>query len=382
MNFACQFTNEPDATCRKDAITKIARFFAEAGKRRGNKPEQTLRLLLDGKPGTFDAVARTEAVAAVESVYSKKLNLDWMAAGLTAEALAGMVIPETVYVVPGLIPQGVAILAGRPKIGKSWLLLKAGYDVAAGKRVLNLTDVDAAGVLYLALEDGPRRIKDRQRQLLYDRAPPANMHFFTDWPRLDEGGNERLAAWFDLHPDTQLVVIDTLQRVKPRTNGKANLYESDYAALAGLQKLAGEYGVAIVLVHHLRKGLAFEDPLEAVNGSTGLTGCADTVLVLQRGRGECDGVLHVMGRDIPEARYALRFTGVEWAIIGDADEVALSESRREIKALLKGSGAPMRACEIVTALKAAGRNEHTTRNILAKMVEDGEIKRDGQHYIT
>jgi hypothetical protein len=154
---------------------------------------------------------------------------------------------------------------------------------------------------------------------LGDTPWPKRLTFLTGCPRLDEEGLELIEQWIASVPRPRLIQIDTLQKVrKPRGNGQS-LYEADYQAVAPLQELAGKRGIAIILVHHVRKEDA-ADPLDMVSGSTCLTGAADTILVLNR---DSIGVtLYGRGRDIDEIEKAVSFDQVtgRWAIEGDADE--------------------------------------------------------------
>src|SRR4029079_4707648 len=125
----------------------------------------------------------------------------------------------------------------------------------------------------LALEDNQRRLQSRLRKMLQDEPPPERLHMETQWPREDEGGVEALDAWLGLHPETILVVIDTLAKFRPR--GVDAKYSDDYAALEGLQQLAGRRGLAIFLMPHDRRAFS-HDGLDNVTGPLGTAGAADT----------------------------------------------------------------------------------------------------------
>ncbi len=226
------------------------------------------------------------------------------------------------WAVPELLPSGVTILAGRPKLGKSWLALGLALAIAAGGRALGQIPVEPGEVLYLALEDGPRRLQERLQALLDSRPPPARLHFATRWPRLDAGGLEALDTWLAGHPDARLIVVDTLKRVRPREPATARLYDADYDAVAGLQELAQRHRVCILLIHHTRKAEA-DDPLDLISGTTGLTAGADGALVLRRTRGASDAELVGCHRDLPaDLSLALRWDHAitNWILVGDAEE--------------------------------------------------------------
>jgi hypothetical protein len=239
-----------------------------------------------------------------------------------------------------LLVEGLFILAGRPKLGKSWLVLNFAVAIASGGYALGTIRVEAGDVLYCALEDGPRRLQQRLRKALGRDSVPDNLFFATEWRTFDRGGLEDLAAWIKAHPNVRLIVFDTLERVRPTEDPKARLYHSDYQAVQGLQELAKQFGVCILVVHHTRKAES-SDHLDLVSGSTGLTGAADGVLILKRARGEADATLTANGRDFPDTELALKFDGelCDWRALGDAAEYRLSNERRDVLDLLRRSDA-------------------------------------------
>src|SRR5215207_710344 len=219
---------------------------------------------------------------------------------VSATELMAIEFPEPRWIVPGIVPEGTTILAGKPKMGKSWLALGTSVAVAAGGVALGTKRVERGAVLYLALEDNPRRLQSRLKKLLPGGAAPEGLELATEWPRLGDGGLDALEAWLNTHPDARLVVIDTLAKFRTGQTGKS-LYKEDYEAVEPLVELAAHHNVAILIVHHLRK-LGADDPLDQVSGSMGLTGGADGALVLNRERGRADAYLYVTGRDIEEEK--------------------------------------------------------------------------------
>jgi hypothetical protein len=217
--------------------------------------------------------------------------------------------------------------------------------------------------------------------LLVDREfeAPRRLEVTTDWPQLDEGGVEALDGWLDKRPDTRLIVVYTLKKIRPRETGSRGVYDLDYEALEPLVPLASGRGVAILVVHHLRK-LEAGDPLDMISGSTGLTGGVDGAMVLKRDRGKQDATLVVDGRDIEEpAELALRWDAeiASWSLMGDAEEYRQSEERRRILELLERMDAPMWPKDIAEALE---KNRSTTRVLLANMKQDGQVQDTGQGY--
>jgi AAA domain len=300
---------------------------------------------------------------------------------MSAADLMQLELPEAKWAVPGVLPEGVTILAGKPKIGKSWLGLGLGIAVGAGGRALGQIAVEAGDALYMGLEDNLRRLQKRMGKMLAgsDEAP-RRLEVVTEWPQLDEGGVEALDAWLDKKPDARLVVVDTLKKIRPREAGSRSVYDLDYEALEPLVPLASGRGVAILVVHHLRK-LEAGDPLDMISGSTGLTGGVDGAIVLKRDRGKQDATLVVDGRDIEEpAELALRWDAeiASWSLMGDAEEYRQSEERRRIIELLQCMEEPMWPKEIAEALE---KNRSTTRVLLANMKQDGQVEDTGQGYV-
>jgi hypothetical protein len=290
--------------------------------------------------------------------------------------------PPIRWVVPDILPEGVTLLAGKPKLGKSWLAMDLCLGVAHGGAVLGTKRVEGGACLYLALEDSPRRLQRRLKGLMAGggeaggEEAPDGFEFATEWPRVGEGCEEKLRGWLEVHPGARLVVIDTLKKVRPRTDVRKGIYDADYEALEPLLPLAAEFGVAVVVVHHTRKTPG-ADPLEEVSGSYGLSGGVDGVLVMKRERGSRDAFLHVTGRDIEEeAELALRWdtSMVRWTLLGNAEEHRRSEERKQISAKLGEVGEPMSATDIAIEI---GKKVDGVRKLVRKMVRDGELAKVG-----
>ena len=167
---------------------------------------------------------------------------------IDGETLMSKPLQPLNFVVDTLISQGLHILAGSPKVGKSWLALWLAVTVAKGEPVWGLP-VKQGTTLYLCLEDSQLRIQNRLFDVTED-APP-NVHFCTESRILGDGLVEQLEQFLGEHLDTVLVIIDTLQMI--RNAGYDNTYANDYRDLSALKKLADAHGIAILLIHHLRK---------------------------------------------------------------------------------------------------------------------------------
>ncbi|MDQ3477405.1 MAG: helicase RepA family protein [Actinomycetota bacterium] len=226
--------------------------------------------------------------------------------------------PPLVWVVPGLIPEGMSLVIGGPKIGKSWLALGIGLAVAAGGKVLGSVSVGAPRpVLLLALEDGDRRLQERSRRLLADQPLPPLLNYMT---RIEPGcAVTTIEAWLEqLDPDVQpLVILDTLGKVMPPTAPGESPYQRDYRVAGRLQQIAADRpGMALMALHHDRKAVT-EDFVDSVSGTNGIAGAADTLIVMTRPRTEDRGLFKVTGRDVTEREYAVQTNNGIWTLIGD-----------------------------------------------------------------
>jgi hypothetical protein len=250
----------------------------------------------------------------------------------TADELMATEFPEPKWAVPGIISEGVNLLAGPPKVGKSWLSLGLALSVAAGGTAMDSVPVDGGPVLYLALEDTPRRLQTRMGKILGNNRAPSGLTLATSCPPLPQGGNEAIAQWIERNHEARMVVIDVFAKMRGNSAPGASAYDADYAAVGHAKRIADHYGIAVVLVHHVRKA-ASDDFLAEVSGTNGLAGAADATLVLKRARGQADGVLHVTGRDVDEAEYALRFyaeAGAWQLLEGPAADHTIGDTRATI----------------------------------------------------
>lgn len=313
--------------------------------------------------------------AAQEGPVPARRRVSWTAAELMAHEF-----PPQRWAVPGIIAEGLTIIAAPPKAGKSWLALGLAVAVASGGVALGRVPVDEGDVLYLALEDVPRRLQERLRLVLGDAPAPARLTITTECEAIPTGGAERLRRWLAAHPDARLVVVDVLARVRGRSNDRATLYENDYRAAAQLKALADEFAVAFVVIHHTRKAAA-DDFLDALSGSQGLAGAADAVVVLSRARGQAQAVLRVTGRDVEEAEYALSFDGSTgtWQLLdGPAAHYQVSDERRRILEAVSGADGigPKAIAEV------SGVGYDVVRHLVRKLVDEGLLDTDGAgHYL-
>lgn len=249
----------------------------------------------------------------------------------TSAELSMMDLPPVEYVVPGIIPEGLTLLVAPPKVGKSWMVLGIALAAAEGGNVFGAIPVDRRPVLYLALEDGQRRLQSRQRKLGIDHGPDGLMFL----PRLDTPAVAAIRAYLDRHAsDHPLVILDTLGKVRG-TYGGNDAYGHDYSQMSALKDLVDAApGSSLLVVHHTNKGEK-TDFLDSVSGTQGLAGAADSILAIKRSRGTGDATLHVTSRDAAEGEYAVTMTDGVWTLDGDGlrDAAQRAQVRRQTSGL-------------------------------------------------
>ncbi len=300
---------------------------------------------------------------------------------ISARDLDALELDPPKMIVENLIPAGLSILAGRPKRGKSWMALSIALSVASGGPALGSEKVCRGSVLVGALEDSPARMKSRLARLLGDgETLPVGLHLMNQAPRIGAGLLEALTSWLDAHDDAAMIVLDTYQKIRaPRARG-VDPYEADYAALEGLQRLALERGIGIVVLHHTRKASkeGDSDPFDTIHGSTAIFGVADAALVIAPSpAGQNGAILHVTARDFSADDRALTFDEGIWTIDANTRpaEFALASGRKAILDLIRARG-PLAPKEMLESL--SGTSYGNLRKTLTLMREAGQVFQDGR----
>lgn len=299
----------------------------------------------------------------------------------TADQLMAAEFPEPKWAVPGILAEGVNLLAGPPKVGKSWLSLGLSLAVAAGGYAFDSVPVQGGPVLYLALEDTPRRLQTRMRKILGGQAAPSQLTLVTECPPFPQGGSDAIAGWLKRNPDARMVVIDVFAKMRGPAPQGVSQYDADYVAVGYAKRIADHYGIAVVLVHHVRKQ-GSDDFLTEVSGTNGIAGAADATLVLKRARGQADGILHVTGRDVDEAEYALRFQAASgaWQMLdGPASDHTIGDTRAAILRYVRENPG-VRPRDIAAALPDIDAD--TVRRYCSRMAGVGQLAKDagGRYY--
>jgi hypothetical protein len=289
----------------------------------------------------------------------------------SAAELEKQTLPEMSWIIEGLLPEGLVIFGGKPKKGKSWLALKIALACARGKKFFG-QEVREREVLYLGLEDGPRRLRDRLLKLAKGKDLPEKL-LIADASQNEtvcNGGVESIEAFLDSNESVKLVIIDVLGRIMPKQRRKETQYQYEYSYIASLQKICVERKICILAVVHTRKAEA-EDPYDCISGTLGVTGASDTVWVLKSpNTNEVSGILHVTGRELMEKKLALKLVDGNWIKLSEPPEAyEVSNTRRKIISYLRieGKGTPI---NISKALKIKAG---TVRKLLGDMLKDHQV---------
>lgn len=308
------------------------------------------------------------------------------------DSLMTMTFPDLAWHIPNVIPEGFTLLVGAPKVGKSWLVLGMVLATATGGKVLG-ERLEPRPVLYLSLEDSERRLQSRGHALGYGLS---DAHALSPWSyvtNLPAGvpASDVIRRWVDTLPDLDpapMIVVDTLGRVRGARRPSESPYDHDYRIGAAIKLVADEIpGSSLSAVHHDRKAES-ADFVDAVSGTNGLAGSADTIVVLRRERNKPDGVILVTGRDVNEAAYGVTFADGHWALIGGTWAAAQASAARV--SAVAGRGDLAQRIVAWLDLNAAGtpkeiaialdEQPNTVKQSLYRMYSDGLLDRAGGSY--
>jgi hypothetical protein len=308
------------------------------------------------------------------------------ASGTNAGQLKAMAFNPVQFLVINLIPsEGVTLICAKPKSGKSWLVLDLALASTMNRITLGESRPLQGSVLYLALEDSLRRLRSRIDRLLPSSVTkwPEHLRLETEWKRVDDGGLDDIRKWVEgervAGRTVAFVAVDVLKIVRPATVKGKPAYEADYDALTGLQRLARDLSIAILVVHHTRKADS-DDLLDKVSGTFGLSGAADTILILEK---RSNGwVFDVRGRDVSSDELAAEFNKdtCRWAVLGSAAEVHQTSERNAVLAIFREHGSPL-TVELVTEhladLSPTQSHSHSAvKQILSRMARNGLLRRE------
>ena len=287
---------------------------------------------------------------------------------ISADTLFYQPLDHPKMLIDGILSNGLAILSGDSKIGKSWMVLWLCLKISQGEPVWGLPTAKT-DVIYLALEDNDWRIQQRMQDLVDE--PPKNLHFGFSCGKLGAELESQIKAVLDDNPNTGLLFLDTLQMVRDNVSSRVNAYAQDYKDLSALKKIADDHKMCIFLVHHNRKEHDGSNVFNDMTGSTGIAGVADTCMVLRKeDRFGNDAVLSITGRDIEEKRLKLTMRKNVWEVTEALDTSALRRERipqflfQIADYLLKEKS----FTGTVTELLAAIGDETTKANVASKLI--------------
>ena len=242
---------------------------------------------------------------------------------VTAESIYYKLFKPSSMIVEDLIPKGLTILGGTSKIGKSWMALDLAISVATGTPFLG-KPTTKTGVLYFCLEDTALRIRNRMYEMV--DTPPDNLYFSTSTERLGNGFVRDIVSFLREHPDVELIIIDTLQKIRGSDEGSGT-YAKDYEEIARLKEIADLNGKAVLVIHHLTKKRDRFEPYNEIVGSAAITGASDTNMVLKKPEGSRTAELYVRGRDIEERKLILEFCFPRWNVLEEIRSYELEQER-------------------------------------------------------
>jgi len=229
-------------------------------------------------------------------------------------------LPPLNIVVDDLLHQGITIMAGSPKVGKSWASLYLCIATIKGQPFLGF-QTNKCECLYLALEDSDRRIQDRVNKILNGEPLPPGFYYSTKCSTIDTGLIEELENFIEEKPNAKLIIIDTLQKIRGNQSRSDSCYSYDYKEIAKLKEFADKHKICILAIHHLRK-MKDSDVFNQISGSTGLTGSADTMIVLNKIENTNEVELSVTGRDVRSIEKTIKFNTktFKWEVLYDVEE--------------------------------------------------------------
>ena len=225
--------------------------------------------------------------------FFKKIDPSYMKT-VTMQELYQDIYSKKPPVIEGLLYQGTYLFVGSPKIGKSFFMAQLAYHVSTGTPLWDYP-VKKGTVLYLALEDDYRRLQERMYRM-FGTDSTENLYFSVSSKPLGNGLTDQLSGFIREHPDTTLVIIDTLQKIR-EVDSDSYSYAKDYEIINQLKQFSDSWGICLLLVHHTRKQKS-SDNFDMISGTNGLLGCADGAFMLYKAtRTSNKATLEISGRD-------------------------------------------------------------------------------------
>ena len=284
--------------------------------------------------------------------------------------------PRTI--VDGLLTEGMVLFGGKPKRGKSWLMLDLALSVGTGSPVWRHFEVpEPQAVLYISLEDGRDDVRERLLTIRPGATDTGMLEFLYDFPRLSEGGLEKLRGYAE-SGRYRLIIVDVLARIEPPgKTGSDKTYHDIYDMLAPLQKIRQQHPLSMILVTHLRKAEA-HDVFDGLHGSVAYQGAQDALWVLERPLKSASGVMHILGRRGPQQGLHLSFTGEHWEFVGHDEDVRESQEAQDILDLIEEHQRSLSISQVVKYLSQPRTRYRATQMIMHRLSRKGTLVRVGR----
>lgn len=362
------FDKKIDQGKRHDSLIKLAGMYKS---HRFNEAFTISALLGWNKSNVNPPLPESEVIAQVRDIFRRYDSVKPIEL-TNAREIQEMILKPINWIIEDFLCEGLTILAGRPKIGKSWLVLLMSFAVATGGLALGKFRSNKHSVLYIPYEDNARRLQDRMNNLLsaeHLTKAPDNLFYPKDcnFPKLNQSGLETLESILDKDESIKLVVIDTLGRAIERNNKRnSNLFQDEYDFGSKLQKIAMQRNIGIIIVHHTSK-LKYEDVFDQVLGTTGLTAAPDSIMMLYK-----DGdsyKISLRGKDIQENDYEMKFDNCIWTVTEERQQLSPEQAR--IMDLLDESEKELSTSQIAKILNTTNAS---ASNMLKKLTKQGLIK--------
>ena len=278
-------------------------------------------------------------------------------------------------VIDGLLNEGMILFGGKPKRGKSWLMLDLALSVGTGSQVWRHFPVrEPQPVLYIGLEDGRDEIRERLLAIQPGLTNTGKLQFLYNFPRLNEGGLGKLRGFAE-SGRYRLIIIDVLARIEStdrRASDKS--YHDIYEMLTPLQDMRHEHPLCLILVTHLRKAEA-QDIFDGLHGSVAYQGVQDSLWVLERPLANSVGVVHTLGKASYQQALHVSFVDGHWEFLGYDADMKLSQARQDIIELLEEKERILTVDEILKGLSRPREHYQNTKRTLSRMVQDDQIVR-------
>jgi hypothetical protein len=287
---------------------------------------------------------------------------------IALDDLCQTTFPPTDWIIQGLLPAGLTLLAGKLRTGKSHLARQLAFSVATGQLALDKFPTTRATVLYLGLDDIPRRMVEHAQQQLHACPPPHTFFWQNSWPLLTNGGLNALETWLQQNPTTRLVVIDPLSQLHPHTQKPSQ----NATILSSLKRIADTYHLSILLTHHIRQSNP-KDPLSALSNTPELATIPDCVMLMHPNSTDHTTTIHISGYDLEPRTLDLTFDSNDsrWTISPDSfSGYNLTPQRIDILNVLHTAGHPLSPSEIAIALN---REPARISRLLYSMVRSGLV---------